>query len=119
MEVRNEYASGASPANTWAERHGMESASANPDILEDTGSNKLWGSSTPPQLASLIIERFADAKGDFPILSKRQNDVLRLYLQGMEATDIGRELKLDKRRVSTYLQRIQRRFKRLLKSVDF
>lgn len=119
VEHTNEK-SGASPYRQYVESlHAEEPAAANPDTLEDTPSNKLWGSNTPPKLAELIIERFTDGNGYFPVLSKRQNDVLRLRLLGMTVTEIGKELKLDKRRVATYLSRIQSRLKRLIKTLDY
>lgn len=110
----------ANPYSRWREQEGgREPSTANPDTLEDTDSNKLWGSGTRPELAELIIERFADEKGYFPALSRKQNDVLRLTLLGCSVTEVGKHLKIDKRRVSAHLSRIQKRFKRLLQAVDF
>jgi len=95
-----------------------ENPRANPDVLADTTENHLWGVGDKPELAQLIIERFADEKGYFPVLTKRQNEVLRLYLLGMDAPLISKELKKDYRNVVRSLKQIQRRFQRLLKAVD-
>lgn len=109
------------PYHTWRERNGLnaerEPSVANPDVLADTPENRLWGQGSSNELAGLLIERFTDESGNFPILSKRQNEVLRLTIMGMSVTEVGLELKLDPRRVSTYLKRIQSKLKRLVKTL--
>ena len=107
-----------SPYSRYTAMAGKESAQANPDILADTTENHLWGEGNKPELAQLIIERFADSNGSFPILTKRQNEVLRLYLLGMEARAIALELNRDLRNIGRTLKQISKKFQRLLKSVD-
>ena len=116
-----QYDESNGPYHTWRERKGINSdrepATANPDTLADAPENRLWGAGPSNELAERFIERYADALGNFPVLSKRQNEVLRLTLMGMSVTEVGIELKLDPRRVSTYLKRIQKRLKRLIKTL--
>lgn len=114
----NEDNPSSSSYTAWHERGNAEPATANPDTLEDCDANKMWGRGSKPELAELIIEKFADERGYFPVLSKRQNEVLRLYLLGMEVRAISLELNRDLRNVNRSLKQIQRTFQRLLKSVD-
>ena len=118
--VRNihENDSLSSSYTNWHERGNAEPPSANPDALEDCDANKLWGRGSKPELAELIIEKFADENGYFPILTKKQNEVLRLYLLGMNSRAIAIELKRNYGNIDKSLREIQRRFKRLLKAVD-
>lgn len=108
----------SSSYTVWHERGNTEPTTANPDTLEDCDINKVWGRGSRPELAELIIEKFADDKGYFPILTKKQNEVLRLYLLGMNTRAIALELKRNNRNIDKSLREIQRRFQRLLKAVD-
>ena len=118
VRLMNENDRDSDSYTSWHERGGTEPTVANPDLLTDSTENKVWGEGHRPELAQLIIEKFADDKGYFPVLSKRQNEVLRLYLLGMEVRAIALELKRDLRNVNRTIKQIQRRFQRLLKAVD-
>lgn len=95
-----------------------EYPNANPDVLADDPSNSIWGRGTPPELAELIIERFMDSNGNFPILSKQENLVLKLYTNTGNMDVVCKESKLSRGAVRTYLARIRSKMLRLLKSVD-
>jgi DNA-binding NarL/FixJ family response regulator len=103
----------------YREREGKESVQANPDLLEDSNTNRLWGEGTKPELAELLIERFMDGEGNFPILSKRQNQVLKLHTQGMAVGLIAKTLHIDQREVTKHLNRVGKKFKKLLIALDF
>lgn len=103
----------------YKEQAGREEVQANPDLLEDCNENQIWGQGTKPELAEYIIERFMDSEGNFPALSKRQNQILRLYTQGMDINTIAKTVKLSRSSVVVYLGRIGRRFNKLLKALDF
>lgn len=96
----------------------MENPLANPDVLADDPANSIWGQSAPPQLAELIIERFMDKDGNFPILSKQENLVLKLYTSTGDMDIVCKESKLSRGAVRQYLARIRSKMLRLLKSVD-
>ncbi len=97
----------------------LENKLANPDVLADDPKNTLWGTGSKPELAELIIERFADATGNFPILSKVENKILSLYLQCGDVKYITTKLKLTRSSCNTYLARIRRKFKRLLLVLNY
>lgn len=110
----------SSPYNEWLNgNNGHEPSVANPDNLEDNNSNRLWGQGVQPELAGLIIETFMDSNGYFPALSVRQNQVLKLYTNGMAVGEIAKTLKLSHTTISTQLLRIRHRFRKLLVSLDF
>jgi len=96
-----------------------ENIHANPDSLEDADENKLWGDGVPPELASRIIEEFTDEHGNFPILSKQENIVLRIYVTTGDIKEVQRLSKLSRSSINTYMARIRSKMLRLLKSRDF
>lgn len=96
----------------------MENPLANPDVLADDPSNSIWGRGTSPQLAEIIIERFMDERGNFPILSKRENQVLKVYTSTGDMDITCKETRLSRGAVRQYLARIRSKMLRLLKSVD-
>lgn len=108
-----------SPYNSFVQLHKTNSDGHYDAIdLEDRPANRLWGCNTPPELAGLIIERFMDDKGSFPALSKKQNQVLRLYTAGLSVPEIALELKQNKSTVHRSIVRIGNRFRKLLASVQ-
>lgn len=94
-----------------------ENVLANPDSLIDEPANKPWGN-TPPKLARILIDEYMDDKGNFPILSEQENLVLRLYTNGRSLGQIAIELKLSKSTVITYLKRISKKFRKLIKPLE-
>lgn len=91
----------------------------NPDMLEHSNENLLYGNGTKPYLAELIIERFTDELGNFPILSAKENVVLKLYLEGLDVTTVAKQLGIRKQTVNSYLKRIGNKLRKLTKAVDF
>lgn len=102
----------------WSEKHGQNPLS-DPDSVEFNEANTLYGTGKKPELAELIIERFTDDNGNFPILSKQQNLILKMYLQGLSIKGIAVELDLRKQSVKTHLNRASKKLKKLCKSLDF
>lgn len=96
-----------------------ETAMANPDILEDVSTNSIWGRGSKPELAEIIIERFMGEDGNFPILSKQENLVLKLYTTTGDMQIVCKETKLSRASVRKYLARIRSKFVRLLPAVGF
>lgn len=96
----------------------IESTLANPDSLEDTASNQLWGKGVPPELATEIIERFMDETGNFPILSKKENEVLRIYTATGDMNITTKETGLSRSTVRGYLARIRRKMLKLVQALD-
>jgi ATP/maltotriose-dependent transcriptional regulator MalT len=94
-----------------------EDVLANPDNLIDEPTNKPWGNA-PPKLARILIEEYMDEQGNFPILSEQENLVLRLYTNGRSLGQIAIELKLSKSTVVTYLKRISKKFRKLIKPLE-
>lgn len=108
------------PYHKWRDGQGrgaQEPASANADVLEDTPANRLWGNRPVPELAQTIISMFMDQTGEFPVLSKRENQVLRLYTMGMSEGVVAKELHITKAAVQTYLDRISVKFRGLLSAL--
>lgn len=91
----------------------------NPDQLEYNDANTLYGTGRKPALAELIIEQFTDASGNFPILSAKENLVLKLYLQNLSITEVAKELKLRKQTVASYLKRCGKKLRKLTKAFSF
>ncbi len=121
------YKGEGSPYWDHAERHNrrstegtiVENKFANPDTLAYDSKNTIWGTNAKPELAELIIERFADSNGQFPILSKMENKVLSLYLQVGDVKFVTTKLKLTRSSCNTYLARIRKKFKRLLPALNY
>jgi len=97
----------------------MESKFANPDVLADDPKNMLWGNGSKPELAELIIERFADERGNFPILSSAENKVLHIYIQTGDIKIVMAKLNITRSSFNTYMARIQKKFKRLLLVLNY
>lgn len=96
-----------------------ESKFANPDSLAYDSANTLWGVGSKPELAELIIERFADQYGKFPILSKMENKVLTAYLKYGQVMLVCASLRISRSSCNTYLARISKKFKRLLPAINY
>lgn len=96
----------------------MENPFANPDSLADSPENTLWGKGTTPELIGRFIERFMDSDGNFPVLSKKQNEVLKVYTATGDMNIVCKETRLSRGAVNLYLARISRKFKRLVVSLD-
>lgn len=95
-----------------------ESKFANPDILEDHTDNKLWGAGESPELAQLIIERFMDAQGNFPILTPKENEVLKVYTITGDMNLVCKQTKLNRSSVNTLFKRISVKMQQLIKATD-
>lgn len=96
----------------------IESTLANPDSLADTSENKLWGAGSPPELAGRIIERFMDSEGNFPALSRKENEILKLYTATGDMDIVCKSARVSRSSVNTYLARIRSKFLRLLPALD-
>lgn len=123
----NGYAGEGSPYWDHAERHGkrtdegtiLENKFANPDVLAHDAVNTLWGALAKPELAELLIERFADERGKFPILSNMENKLLAIFVQHGDVSLTCKTLKISRSSFNTYLARIRKKFKRLLPVLDY
>lgn len=109
----------SNPDQRYIESKTGENVLANPDTLEDADENKLWGQGTQPELASRIVEEFADEHGNFPVLSEQENMVLRLFINTGDMNEVKRLSKLSRSSINTYMARIRSKMLRLLKSRDF
>lgn len=103
----------------WLDDGNRSTPLDNPDQLAYNDANTLYGTGTKPALAELIVEQFTDGDGDFPILSAKENLVLKLHLQGLSVTDVARQLKLRKQTVASYLKRCSRKLRKLTKAFSF
>jgi hypothetical protein len=97
----------------------VENRFANPDTLAYDSANTIWGTGSKPELAELIIERFAAEDGTFPMLSKMENKVLKLFVHTGDINLVIKELKISRSSCNTYLARIRGKFKRLLPALNF
>ncbi len=97
----------------------IENKFANPDTLAYDNTNTIWGTGSKPELAELLLERFADEHGNFPILSKMENKVLNAYVKHGQAMLVCASLKISRSSYNTYMARIQKKFKRLLPILNF
>lgn len=100
-----------------ASKGGRESPRANPDILEDADKNKLWGLGLTPEVAMLLLERYADSNGCFRTLSRKQNEVMQLILLGCDIKFISKQLKISKSTTTSYIRRIKQRLLLLIKTL--
>ena len=112
-----EYASNHSKRENSGEI--MENPFANPDSLADDPSNQLWGRGQAPELAGAIIESFMDNDGNFPVLSKKENEILKLYTATGDMNIVCKESRLSRSSVNTYMARIRLKFLKLLPALDF
>lgn len=127
-DIINEHTTGENNSPYWKYAHASgvdeagnikENIHANPDSLTNTDENKLWGSGVQAELAERIVEEFADEHGNFPILSKQENMILRLYITTGDMKEVQRRSKLSLSSINTYMARIRSKMLRLLKSRDF
>jgi DNA-binding NarL/FixJ family response regulator len=105
-----------------AEGTTVEPVNANPDQLEDNPDNNIWAQHPLSELAQETLEKlkpFMDERGNFPILSRRENQVYQLYIiGGFKREIVQKELKLKKSTVDTYLERIGKKLRTLLKTYE-
>jgi ATP/maltotriose-dependent transcriptional regulator MalT len=96
---------------------GKESVLANPDQLEDTPVNNFFSDKSDKSMAQILISRFLDEDGNFPTLSPKENQVLRLYTAGLNDYEIAKDLHISRRTIRKYLERSSKKLKLLLNSV--
>lgn len=121
------YTSEGSPYWEYVERQNqrtkdgllVENKFANPGALSDDTTNSLWGKGSKPELAELIIERFTNKFGQFPILSAKENQVLNVYLQTGSINEVMLRCRITRSSCNTYMARISKKFKRLLPLVNY
>jgi DNA-binding CsgD family transcriptional regulator len=116
VEYRHDF---ESPYHQWIEQHGYlnEPVEANPDQLEDKPENNFFANRGDKSMAKILISRFLDEQGNFPTLSPKENQVLRLYTAGKSMSEVATELKIKKGTVQLYLGRCSKKLKKLLNGV--
>lgn len=106
------------PYQQWVEQHnGFEPIEANPDQLEDCPENNVFANRGDTSLATMLIKRFLDEQGNFPTLSAKENQTLRLYTTGKSMEEVAKSLGIKKATVQYYLDRASKKLKKLLNSV--
>lgn len=111
-----------SPYRSFCDNQGYEPIAANPDLLEDNPDNNIWAQHPLSQAAQDVLEKlepFMDDRGNFPVLSRRENQVYQLYvIGGFKRQVVQKELRLSKTAVDTYLERIGKKLRTLLKTYE-
>ena len=108
-----------SPYHQWVQQHGYvtEPIEANPDQLEDKPENNFFADRNDTTMAQILVDRFLDEQGNFPTLSPKENEVIRLYTAGKSMGEIATELGIKKGTVQLYLKRCSKKFKKLLSAI--